>query len=281
MRVCVVQTNSGDDKAANLDAAARLVGRAVAEDRPDLVLLPEVVAFQGGTAEARLAAAEPAGPGSPTYDTLRDLARRHRIVLHGGSYLEDAGRERVFNTTVVFGPDGAELARYRKIHLFDVVTPGGQEYRESATVGRGGEVVAYDAPGGRDGGGGLRVGCSICYDLRFGELYRALAAAGAELLAVPAAFTAETGKDHWEVLLRARAIETGCYVAAAAQVGPFPVGDGRTRACWGHSMVVDPWGKILAQVTDRPGFATARVDREYLGRVREMIPVHRHRVLGG
>ena len=278
MRVCVVQTNSVDDKAANLAQVERLVGRAAQEDRPDLVLLPEVFAFQGGGLEARRAAAEPV-PDGPTYAFLRDLAARHRVVLHGGSYLEsEAEGERLYNTTVAFGRDGEELARYRKIHLFDVVTPEGREYRESATVGRGSEIVTY----GAGGNGEARVGCSICYDLRFGELYRALAAAGAEILAVPAAFTVETGRDHWEVLLRARAIETGCYVAAAAQVGPYPTGSGKERrACWGHSMIVDPWGKVLAQVPDRPGFATARIDLGYLGRVREMIPVHQHRVLKG
>ncbi len=273
MRVCVIQMNSVDDKAANLAQAEGLIGRAAAEDRPDLVLLPEVWAFQGGTLEARQVAAE-AIPDGPAYALLQALAARHRLVIHGGSFLERA-EGRLFNTTVVFGRDGAELARYRKLHLFDVVTPDGREYRESATVGRGREVVAYDADG-------VRVGCSICYDLRFGELYRALAAAGAEILAVPAAFTVETGRDHWEVLLRARAIETGCYVAAAAQVGSYPTGSGKERrACWGHSMIVDPWGKVLAQVPDRPGFATARIDLGYLGRVREMIPVHQHRVLKG
>ena len=271
MRVCVVQTSSIDDKRANLDAVARLIAAAVAEDRPDLVLLPEVFAFQGGTPETRAAAAEPI-PGGETYAFLQEQAARHRIVLHGGSYLE-RGPGRLYNTSVVFDRDGREIARYRKIHLFDVVTPDGREYRESATVGRGEEVVTYDAEG-------VRAGCSICYDVRFGELYRALAEAGAQLLVVPAAFTLQTGKDHWEVLLRARATETGCYVAAAAQVGTFPQGK-EQRACWGHSMVVDPWGKILVQVTDRPGFATARIDLGYLGRVREMIPVHQHRVLTG
>jgi deaminated glutathione amidase len=271
VRVCVVQTNSVDDKRANLDAAARLIAAAVAEDRPDLVLLPEVFAFQGGAPEARAASAEPI-PGGETYAFLQEQAARHRVILHGGSYLE-RGEGRLYNTSVAFDREGRELARYRKIHLFDVVTPDGREYRESATVGRGQEVVTYDAEG-------VRVGCSICYDVRFGELYRALAAAGAQLLVVPAAFTLQTGKDHWEVLMRARAIETGCYVAAAAQVGSFPHGK-EQRACWGHSMVVDPWGKILVQVTDRPGFATARIDLGYLGRVREMIPVHQHRVLKG
>jgi nitrilase len=246
-----------------------LIARAVAEDRPDLLLLPEVFAFQGGSQEARLAAAEPI-PGGETYAFLQEQAATHRIILHGGSYLERAG-ERVFNTSVVLGRDGVELARYRKIHLFDVVTPDGRAYRESATVGRGREVVTYDAEG-------VRVGCSICYDLRFGELYRALAQAGAQLLMVPAAFTVPTGMAHWEVLLRARAIETGSYVAAAAQVGTYSLGK-EQRACWGHSMIVDPWGKVLVQVTDRPGFATTRLDLGYLARVREMIPVHQHRVL--
>ena len=146
---------------------------------------------------------------------------------------------------MAFGRDGAELARYRKLHLFDVVTPDGREYRESALVGRGRDVVTYAADG-------VRVGCSICYDLRFGELYRRLAAEGAQLVMVPAAFTLQTGKDHWEVLLRARAIETQCFVAAAAQVGSFQSGRD-TRQNWGHAMILDPWGKVLAQVPDRPG----------------------------
>ena len=173
----------------------------------------------------------------------------------------------------MFGRDGAELARYRKLHLFDVVTPDGREYRESALVGRGDAVVTYAADG-------VQVGCSICYDLRFGELYRRLAADGAQLITVPAAFTLQTGKDHWEILLRARAIETECYVAAAAQVGTFPAGRDM-RQNWGHSMILDPWGKVLAQVPERPGFATARLDLAYLGRVREMLPVAQHRVLPG
>lgn len=271
MRVCVVQMNSINDKAANLAQARRLIEEAVRDDRPDLVLLPEVWAFQGGTPETKLAAAEPP-EGGEAYRLLQALAAQHRVILHGGSWLEQ-GEGRLFNTTVVFGRGGEEIARYRKIHLFDVVTPDGREYRESAYVGRGEQVVTYDAEG-------VRVGCSICYDLRFGELYRRLAGQGAQLLVVPAAFTQQTGKDHWEVLLRARAIETECYVMAAAQVGSFPAGKDM-RQNWGHSMIVDPWGKVLVQVSDRPGYATARIDLGYLARVREMIPVHQHRVLAG
>lgn len=269
MRVCVIQMSSVNDKAVNLAAARRLIEQAIAEDRPDLLLLPEVWAFQGGTAEERRAAAETL-PDGDAYRLLQELAARHGVILHGGSFMERAGQD-LFNTSVVFGRTGEELARYRKIHLFDVVTPDGREYRESALVGRGTEIVTYPADG-------LRVGCSICYDLRFGELYRRLAAAGAELIAVPAAFTLQTGKDHWEVLLRARAIETQCYVAAAAQVGSFPAGR-ETRHNWGHAMIVDPWGKVLTQISDRPGFATARLDPDYLRHVRTMIPVQQHRVL--
>jgi nitrilase len=271
MRICVIQMNSVNDKAANLAQARRLVEQAVQDDRPDLLLLPEVWSFQGGSAEEREAAAE-AIPGGEAYALLQGLAARHGVILHGGSFLERADG-RLCNTTVVFDRKGEEIARYRKIHLFDVVTPDGREYRESAYIGRGQDIVVYEAEG-------ARVGCSICYDLRFGELYRQLAAKGAQILMVPAAFTLQTGKDHWEVLLRARAIETQCYVVAAAQVGAFPAARD-VRHNWGHSMIVDPWGKVLVQVPDRPGFATVKLDLAYLERVREMIPVHQHRVLPG
>jgi predicted amidohydrolase len=271
MRVCVIQMSSINDKAANLDQARGLIEQAVAEERPDLLLLPEVWAFQGGSAEERQAAAEVI-PGGEAYALLQGLAAHHDVLIHGGSFLERADG-RVFNTTVVFDRSGDELARYRKLHLFDVVTPDGREYRESTLVGRGRDVVTYM-------GEGVRIGCSICYDLRFGELYRRLAAEGAQVLMVPAAFTLQTGKDHWEVLLRARAIETQCFVLAAAQVGSFQAGRD-LRQNWGHSMILDPWGKILAQVPDRPGFAAARLDFAYLARVREMLPVHQHRVLPG
>jgi predicted amidohydrolase len=271
MRVCVIQMSSINDKAANLAQARALSERAVAEDGPDLISLPEVWAFQGGTADERRAAAE-AIPDGEAYALLQSLAATHNVAIHGGSFLE-RGEERLFNTTVVFGRDGGELARYRKLHLFDVITPDGREYRESAVIGRGREVVTYGVEG-------VRVGCSICYDLRFGELYRQLAAEGAQLMMVPSAFTFETGKDHWEVLLRARAIETQCFVAAAAQVGTF-AGGKDLRRNWGHSMIVDPWGKVLAHLPEGPGFATAHLDLGYLTRVREMLPVAQHRVLSG
>ncbi|MCS6876906.1 MAG: carbon-nitrogen hydrolase family protein [Geminicoccaceae bacterium] len=274
MRISVVQMNAGEDKAANLAAAERLVKAAVREDRPDLVVLPEVWTCMGGGETTKRAAAEVLGEEGEAWRLLRDLARGHRIWLHGGSLLErDPREEKLFNTTVVFDRDGREVARYRKIHLFDITAPDGREYRESATFGRGREIVVYEAEG-------LKVGCSICYDVRFGELYRRLADRGAELLVVPAAFTLHTGKDHWEVLLRARAIETQCYLAAAAQWGPHRAGN-EERWSYGHSLVVDPWGLVVARASEGEGFATARIDRARIAQVRSRIPVHAHRVLPG
>jgi len=275
MRLTVVQMNPSADKAANLAAAERLV-TAAAEDHPDLMVLPEMWTCLGGDSEAKRAAAERlpdpgcANEGGEAYRLLRTLARRHRIVLHGGSLAEDGG-DCLFNTTVVFGPDGEERARYRKIHLFDIVAPDGTGYRESATFGRGSAIVTYRA-------GNTTVGCTICYDLRFPELFLALRRAGAELIVVPAAFTLQTGKDHWEVLLRARAIETQCWVAAAATWGRHEE-RGAARFTYGHSLIADPWGHVVAKASDGEGWATARLDPAVTARVRRDMPLMDHRVL--
>lgn len=272
MRVTVVQMNSQDDKSHNLAEARRLAAEAVAADHPDLIVFPEMVSFLGGSDEARLEAAEDV-PGGETWMTMQSIAREHGVIVHGGSFYERIGNDpRSYNTTVAFGRHGEELVRYRKIHLFDITAPDGTEYRESDSVGRGTDIAVYKAED-------VKVGCSICYDLRFGELYRRLAGQGADLIMVPAAFTLQTGKDHWETLLRARAIETQTYVAAAGQSGSFPTPEG-IRHCWGHSMIVDPWGYVAAQVSDGPGFATANVDLGYVKTVRQRIPMEAHRVLG-
>lgn len=267
MRVALVQMNSGDDKARNLAQAEALIGRAIEQERPDLVALPEVFTFMGTDAEARLAAAETL-PDGEAWRLLAGLARRHGVVIHGGSLVERDG-ERLFNTTCVFDREGREIARYRKIHLFDVETPDGTAYRESDAFGRGNEIVFYDVEG-------VRVGCTICYDLRFAELFSALARAACDVIVVPAAFTLMTGKDHWEPLLRARAIETQCHVLAPAQHGPHA---GGRRQCYGHSMVVDPWGHVVARASDGVGVIGARLDPELRARVRRLIPVASHRVL--
>ncbi len=277
MRVCVIQMSPGADKHANIDQARGLIGAALKAEKPDLLALPEIWTCLGGDRAAKLAAAEglpPRGsgePGGPAYEFLRQMAVANGIHLHGGSIGEREG-ERIYNTSLVFSPAGEELARYRKIHLFDITTPDGKGYRESALYGAGDKVVTCMA-------GGFRLGLAICYDLRFPELFLALRRAGAELIVLPAAFTLQTGKDHWEVLLRARAIETQCWVAAPACTGAHVEGNGETRFTYGHSLIADPWGHVVAKASDGPGFAAARIDREMLARVRANMPVLEHRKL--
>jgi len=270
MKVSIIQMNSISDKAANIAVAEALIERAVKEERPDWVLLPEFFDWAGGSKEDKLKSAE-TFPGGPAYTMARAQAVKHRIFVHAGSIMERIdGEGRIHNTTVVFNRDGEEIARYRKIHLFDVTTPDGASYRESATVKAGDKVVTYDCEG-------VTVGCSICYDLRFPDLFQALAERGAEMIAMPAAFTMQTGKDHWEVLLRARAIETETYVCASAQTGSFTVGN-EQRQTYGHSLVADPWGHVIAKASDGVGIVTARIDPTRVKKVRGMIPVKEHKV---
>jgi nitrilase len=268
MKVALVQMSSQGNKAENLERARALIEQAVAEERPDLVALPETWTLLSDDEAAKRAAAEPV-PGGAAYGLLQELAAKHRIVLHGGSLIEQSEEGgTLYNTTVAFDRDGRELARYRKLHLFDITTPDGREFRESATFGRGARVVTYDALG-------TRIGCSICYDVRFPELYLELARAGAKVILVPSNFTLQTGKDHWEVLLRARAIETQTYVLAPAQWGRY----GQGRFSYGHSLIADPWGHVIAKAQDRVGYIAARLDLAEVERVRARMPCAAHRVL--
>ncbi|MBL9037742.1 MAG: carbon-nitrogen hydrolase family protein [Archangium sp.] len=263
--MAAVQMTSGADKAANLDAAERLVRKA-AKLGANFVGLPENFGWMGPEPE-RAGSAE--ALDGPTLTRMAELAKDLRITLLAGSVLESgAPGGRLFNTSALFGPDGARLGVYRKIHLFDVQVGDGQTYRESAAVAPGTEVVVADAPVGR-------VGLSVCYDLRFPELYRRHADAGAVLLTVPAAFTLMTGKDHWEVLLRARAIENQAYVVAPAQQGKHP----KDRQTWGHAMVIDPWGLVTARASEGEGVAIAPFDGDLLARVRSTLPALQHRQL--
>ena len=277
MRVSVIQMNAGHDRAANIAQATRLLDGAIEADRPSIVALPEMWTCLGGDRATKFAAAEelpPVGsnePGGAAYEFLRTVARDRRIHVHGGSLAERAG-DRLFNTTVVFSPQGSELARYRKVHLFDIATPDGTGYRESATFGSGDQVVTYEADG-------VKVGCAICYDVRFPELFLALRRAGAELIFLPAAFTVPTGRDHWEVLIRARAIETQCWLAAPATWGDHTDAGGGKRATYGHSLVCDPWGHVVAKVSDGIGWTTARIDQALTAKVRRDMPVLEHRKL--
>ena len=270
MKVSLIQMNSIADKAANLAAARALIEKAVAEESPDWVLLPEQFDWAGGIKGDKARNAETL-PGGPAYSMAQELAARHGIFLHAGSFMEKIqGDERIHNTSVVFNRQGEEIARYRKIHLFDVTTPDGASYKESATVKAGDLVVTYDCEG-------VTFGCAICYDLRFPGLFQALAEKGAQVIALPAAFTQQTGKDHWEVLLRARAIETETYVCASAQTGTFTVNN-ETRATYGHSLVADPWGLVVAKASDGIGVVSTRLDMAQVSRVRRMIPVAEHKV---
>ncbi len=278
MRVSVIQMEPGHDKAANIAQAQKLLDAAIAADRPDLVSLPEVWSCLGGDRAAKFENAEELpqpgsnAPGGEAYEFLRGFARAHRLHVHGGSIGERAADGRLCNTTLVFDPDGREIGRYRKIHLFDITTPDGTGYRESATFAPGREVVACEIDG-------MRVGLAICYDIRFPELFRALRQAGAELVMLPAAFTLLTGKDHWEALIRARAIETQCWFAAAATCGRHVDGGGGPRYTYGHSLICNAWGQVVACASDGPGWATARIDPALTARVRRDMPVAEHRVL--
>ena len=276
MRATTIQFEAGADKAANIATAGALIAAAATTEHPSLVSLPEMWTCLGADRATKLAQAEPLPPPGAEGDGeawrfLAATARRHRVTLHGGSIGERVG-DTLFNTTLVFGPDGAEIARYRKIHLFDITTPSGQGYRESSLFGAGTEVVTAATPD-------ATLGLSICYDIRFPELYLALRRAGAEVILVPAAFTAETGRDHWEILLRARAIETQCFIIAAATTGWHTDAAGRPRQTWGHSMIIDPWGKILTSLTDAAGHTTATLDLAALPRTRAAMPVLEHRRL--
>ena len=262
MRVACVQLNSGADKAANVTAAVALVRRAAAAGAR-LVVLPETWTYKGSHALLDDVAESIDGPANTV---LAGLAAELGVFVLAGSIYERTTRPgRYANASVLFDPRGAPVAVYRKIHLFDAVA-GAKVYRESDDLDPGADLVTADVDG-------LAVGLTICYDLRFPELYRSLALRGARLLLVPSAFTEETGRDHWEVLLRARAIENGCFVVAAAQWGVH----GDDRRCHGRSMIVDPWGTVLAVAPDGVGVCDADLDLEAVERVRGRLPVLAHR----
>jgi predicted amidohydrolase len=256
LRAAVVQLNSNGDKGRNLEVAERLV-RAAAADGADFVALPEKWNLLAG-GEELLAGAEPLD--GPTLATARNWARELAVHLLAGSIAEQRAGGKSFNTSVLIGPDGENLATYRKIHMFDV-DAGGVSYRESAHEEPGEEIVVAPL-------GDAILGLSVCYDLRFPEIYRILALRGARVLAVPSAFTAATGRDHWEVLLRARAIESQAFVVAPNQAGEAPP---HFRS-YGHSAIVDPWGVVLASASDEECFIAADLDFAVLERVREDLP---------
>jgi predicted amidohydrolase len=257
-----VQMNAGPDKAANLERAERLI-RVGAARGANLVALPEVFNWRGKRVEQAAAAETLDGQ---TLTLMSRLARELRIHLVAGSITEHvAGDTRCYNTSALLGPDGGQIAVYRKIHLFDVDLPGRVTVRESDAKLAGATTVTAPTPLGA-------IGLSICYDLRFPELYRRLTFAGAQIIAVPSAFTFPTGEAHWEPLLRARAIENQAYVIAPAQFGPNIYG----YSDYGNSMIVDPWGRVIARAADQEGVVVAPIDLDYQERVRRELPALKH-----
>lgn len=262
LRVACVQLNSRDDVEANVATASALVERAAAAGAR-LIALPETWSLKGRMCDI-LGGGEPLD--GPSLSRMRELAGTLGVYVLAGSIYETTDRpDRFFNTSVLFGPGGERVAVYRKLHLFDAIS-GEVEYRESDVLDAGDEVVVAQVDG-------VGVGLSICYDLRFPELYQRLALSGARLLAVPAAFTAYTGAAHWHVLLRARAIETGCFVLAPDQVGFHT----RRNECYGHSLIVDPWGRVKAEIEERVGICVADLGLGLVDEARSAVPSLQHR----
>lgn len=264
-RIAACQMNSKNDKDANLQKAEQLIDEAAAQGA-DLVALPEMFNMLGVNEDTLLGAEPPSG--GPTTDFLRGKARQHSIHIHSGSIPIQVPDDpkKVWNSTQVFDPAGEIIARYDKIHLFDIEIEGKVSLKESAKINAGQEMVTCESEHGN-------LGLTICYDLRFPELYRALTFAGARVIFAPSAFTLYTGKDHWETLIRARAIENQVYMVAPAQVGTHLQG----RQSYGNTMIVDPWGTVIARAPERECVIMAEIDYESQDRVRAQLPALQHR----
>lgn len=261
MKIGLAQMNTRDDKSVNLANAEKLIDQ-LASEHAELIMLPEYFNFLGPDAQ-KPENAEPMD--GPSLERIQNKAVQHKIYIHLGSFLEKDDVH-IYNTSVVYDPDGKMIAKYRKIHLFDVEAPGGIVYQESKTITPGPEVVTFKI-------GEITFGLSICYDLRFPELYRELSKRGAQVILVPAAFTLQTGRDHWELLLRARAVENLCWVGAAAQWGVHPP----ANSCFGRSMVINPWGIVMAQASDGVSHITADISFDSLNSIRTTFPALDHK----
>jgi deaminated glutathione amidase len=264
LRTSVIQLNSQDHLEENLAAADQLLERA-ADAGAQFVTLPELWTYLGPYSGYDKAAQTLNGPA---IHLLQEKARKHNMIVHGGSFVEPHPHleGKFYNTSVLINRAGEIAAVYRKIHLFDVDLASGETHHESDRIVPGDSIVTAEIDG-------VIFGLTVCYDLRFPELYRSLALHGAQIVLVPAAFTLHTGRDHWEVLLRARAIENLCFVVASAQVGKNPP----DRQCFGRAMIIDPWGLVLAQAPDMPALITADIDLAQIDQARTHIPCLEHR----
>ncbi|MDI1347568.1 MAG: carbon-nitrogen hydrolase family protein [Pseudolabrys sp.] len=262
-KAALIQMRSGVTPAANVDAAAQMIGEAKSAGA-DYVQTPEMTNIMDGQRE-RFFATIQEEDADTSLAAFRELARKHRIFVHVGSLAIKVAPEKAANRGFLINPKGDIAARYDKIHMFDVDLAGGESYRESRNYRPGEIAINADLPWGR-------LGVTICYDLRFPALYRALAEAGATMLAIPSAFTKQTGEAHWHVLMRARAIENGCFVLAAAQAGKHENG----RETFGHSIIVDPWGRVLAEGGSEPGVVMAEIDPALVTEARSRMPSLQH-----
>jgi predicted amidohydrolase len=276
MQVAVIQLSSQDDVAANLSRVRALVDEAAAAGA-ELVALPENFAFMGEeTGKREIAESTEAGAAGPITKAICDAAQAHGLWIVAGGMPEASGdAARPYNTSLLVAPDGRVAARYRKMHLFDVALSDGSSYLESGATKPGTAPVVAELTRRSAKGAAVKLGMTICYDVRFPELYRHLVREGSRIVTVPAAFTLLTGKDHWHVLLRARAIENQVFVVAPAQHGRHPKG----RMTYGKSMIVDPWGDVLAQAGEGEGWAMARIDFAAQDRVRASLPALTHRCM--
>ncbi len=264
-RMASIQMNSGEDVQANLKQATALI-RQAADEGAEFVLLPEFFPLLSDDAQAKVQLKEKLGSG-PLQDFLAQQATDNRIWLMGGTLSIDCGEpQRIYNTCILYTPEGIISHSYNKIHLFDVSVERDETYNESSSIAPGNELVVADTPLGH-------FGMTVCYDLRFPEMYRRLLDMGATIFTVPAAFTYATGKRHWQLLLQARAVENLCFVIASNQTGT----NTPTRRTWGHSMIIDPWGEVLASVEAGPGIAAADINLNRLRELRHSFPALDHR----
>ncbi len=266
MRTALVQLCSGDDPAANLIVTERLI-REAAAGGATLIVTPECTNIVSASRDRQRRLLAPEAEDA-TLARLREVAAELGVSVVIGSLLLQGGEEaggRFVNRCLVIGPDGGILAHYDKIHMFDVDLPGGESYRESAAFKPGERATTVDVAG-------VRLGLSICYDLRFPYLFRDLAKAGAQILTIPSAFTVPTGQAHWHVLMRARAIETGCFVLAPAQTGTHAASEGRARLTYGHSIAVAPWGEVLADAGEPVGVTLVDIDPAAIAEARARVP---------
>jgi predicted amidohydrolase len=267
--LATIQMTSGMEVKRNLQAAEKLIHEASAAGA-QLIVLPENFALMTTSDADKLSTCEKEGSG-PIQDFLAEQAAKHKIWLVGGTIpLRCPEPHKAYNACPVYDAEGKLVACYKKIHLFDAqVKPGVEVYEESTTIHPGNEIIVIDSPFGR-------LGLAICYDLRFPELFRVMATLKAEIIAIPTAFTVKTGQAHWEVLMRARAIENFCYLLGACQTGVHETG----RKTFGHSLIIDPWGTVLACLPSETGFIQAEVSLDYLKQLRSDFPVHQHRRVG-